>query len=250
MASSCPPRAPKWQAIANATAVAAARSLGAALLGLLLAGAASAEPPVAPFSHQYRLKAAGVPFSVAAQRTLKALPDGTWRMDVLARNFLGEIRETSVFAWRGCTPVTRSYSYRRKGFGQLKTAEVHIDGATGQATSQRSKHAPRRFPATGATDKIAMTLALQCRLARGESDLTLQVVDERKQETQRFEIEGRETLTIGDDTLETIRVRRVRDARDERQTWLWFAPRRHYLLVQLVQENNDGRHVLTLEPSP
>ncbi|WP_157933792.1 DUF3108 domain-containing protein [Alloalcanivorax mobilis] len=221
----------------------------AVLAVLLLPAAASAEPPLAAFSSQYRLKAAGFPFSVSAMRTLKPLDNGDWRMEVLAHNFIGEIRETSVFTWRGCTPVTHYYGYLRKGLGQVKSAEVRI--SDGQATSERSEHQPARFAVDrDASDKIAMTLALQCRLARGDQDLTVKVVDEREQEVQHYEVQGRETLKLGDLKLDTVKVHRVRAGTSKRQTWLWFAPQRGYELVQMVQENSDGRHVLTLEPSP
>ncbi len=43
---------------------------------------------------------------------------------------------------------------------------------------------------------------------------------------------------------------RLREADSERQTWLWFAPNKDYTLVQLVQENDDGRHVMSLESLP
>lgn len=240
MANSCPPRAYRWPAIASL-----------AVFALLLTGTASGAPPVPAFSSQYRFKASSFPLSVSATRTLKPLQDGTWQMEVLASNFLGEIRETSVFSWQDCTPVTHYYGYKRRGFGQLKTAEVKISAEGDTASSERSKREPSSFPIQpGATDKISMTLALQCELARGQRQVSLSVVDERRQETQHFEIEGKETLVIGGRKLDTVKVRRVRDTHDDRQTWLWFAPERDYTLVQLVQENDDGRHTLTLETLP
>ncbi|HCK27295.1 MAG TPA: DUF3108 domain-containing protein, partial [Alcanivorax sp.] len=69
-------------------------------------------------------------------------------------------------------------------------------------------------------------------------------------ETQRFQVEGRETLEIDGEDVATVKVRRLREADSERQTWLWFAPGNDYTLVQLVQENDDGRHVMNLESLP
>ncbi|MFP1682908.1 DUF3108 domain-containing protein [Alloalcanivorax sp. C16-1] len=219
---------------------------------LLLSNAAfAADPPVAAFNTEYRLKAAGFPFTVGATRSLTAAGDGTWKMEVLASNFLGEIRETSVFAWEGCVPVTRYYSYRRAGLGRVKTAELRIDATSGEATSERSKHDPYRYKTDGnATDDIALPLALQCMLLKGERAMTLAVADERGVETQRYQVEGKEAVEIDGKEVTATKVRRVRDDDSGRQTWLWFAPDHDFALVQLVQRNDDGRHVLTLENLP
>lgn len=225
------------------------RTASVILAGLLAAAPAFAEPPVQSFQTQYRLKAAGFPFTVGAQRTLSQAGGDRWEMQVSASNFLGEIRETSLFTWQGCTPVTRYYGYHRQGLGQVKAAELRIEG--NQAVSERTEHEPYKYRVDEpATDKIAVTLALQCRLARGDRDITLNVADERGVEKQRFRVEGRETLEIDGKDLATVKVRRLREAGSERQTWLWFAPEKDYTLVQLVQENDDGRHVMSLESLP
>ncbi|KAF0806873.1 hypothetical protein A6D6_01237 [Alcanivorax xiamenensis] len=228
------------------------RFLTSALLTLLILATAPAiatESPITPFQLQYRLKAQGIPFAVTANRTLKALGDGQWQMEVVASNVLGEIRETSRFTWSGCTPVSRYYGYRRKGLGQLKEAEVRIPAGGATATAKRSGKADRQYPvpSDAVTDKISLTLALQCRLARGERDLTLHVADERELESQHYLVEGEETLSINGNPITTVKVRRDRSGNSPRQTWLWFAPEYGYTLVQLVQENEDGRHVMTLQ---
>lgn len=228
-----------------------------ALAGLLLsAGVAAAPadqttgwtPPVPAFNATYRFKIAGFPFPVEAKRTLQPMGDGVWQMRVQAKNFIGSISETSLFRWDGCTPVTTYYGYRRQGLGQVKSAQVHIDRESRVATSERNDHPPKTFnvPAD-TTDDIAMALALQCKLARGDKDLTLSVADERGVGEQRFAIDGEQTLTLNDRKIRALRVHRVRDAGSSRQTWLWFEPGRGYTLVELVQKNKDGRHVMTLE---
>lgn len=237
MANACPRRAFRWTRTASL------------ILAGLLATPVFAASPVDSFDTRYRLKAAGFPFTVAAQRTLSKAGGDRWEMEVSASNFLGEIRETSVFTWRGCLPVTHYYGYHREGLGQVKAAELRI--ADQQATSERTEHEPYRYEVDEpATDKIALTLALQCRLARGDRDITVNVADERGVEKQRFRVEGRETLEIDGEDVATVKVRRQREAGSERQTWLWFAPGNDYTLVQLVQENDDGRHVMNLESLP
>ena len=132
MANACPRRAFRWT-----------RTASALLAGLLAAAPAFAESPVQSFDTQYRLKAAGFPFTVGAQRTLSKAGGERWRMEVSASNFLGEIRETSVFTWQGCLPVTQYYGYHREGLGRVKAAELRI--ADKQATSERTEHEPYRY---------------------------------------------------------------------------------------------------------
>ena len=240
MANPCPPRA-----------FHRALRLSGLLAALTLASNAMAAPPVAAFQSEYRLKAAGFPFSVSATRSLTPTGNGGWKMEVKAKNFIGEIRETSVFHWDGCVPVTRYYGYRRAGLGRVKTAELRIDPTSHQATSERSGHDSRVYDAgAAATDDISLPLALQCMLSRKQDSMTLRVADEREVETHRYQVEGRETLEVDDKEVDTIKVRRVRERDNGRQTWLWFAPEHDYALVQLVQRNNDGRHVLRLESFP
>lgn len=205
-------------------------------------------PPIAAFDTTYRFQIAGFPFSIEGRRTLKPMDNGLWQMQILADNFIGEIRETALFRWHGCTPVTTFYGYRRQGFGRIKSAEVHIDPSSRIATSERSGHKPATFKVSEATtDKISVALALQCRLNRGDKTLSLSVADERGPSQERYIIDGKEKLEIDGHILNTLRLRRVRSGDSDRQTLLWFAPERDYTLVQLVQKNHDGRHVMTLE---
>ncbi len=227
------------------------RSLRALLLLapiLAVAPVASAQPPVTPFTLDYRLKSEGVPFTITATRTLKQVKGGLWKMEVSAKNWLGEIRETALFNWQSCTPQSSYYGYMRKGLGRLKEASLHLDRETGIAASERSGKGMLSYPISDtATDELSVSLALQCALERGEKDIELDVADERSLETQRFKVVGEETLKIDGERLKTVKVQRVRDDNSPRQTFMWFAPNHQFLLVQLQQKNKDGEHVMTLQ---
>ena len=54
-------------------------------------------------------------------------------------------------------------------------------------------------------------------------------------------------MKIDGKRIETVKVQRQRGANSKRQTYMWFAPQYNYLLVQLLQENSDGDHVMTLQ---
>ncbi|WP_290538701.1 MULTISPECIES: DUF3108 domain-containing protein [Alcanivorax] len=219
------------------------------LLILALAAPAShAEPPVAPFTLDYHLKSEGIPFTFTATRTLKPVRDGLWKMEVQAKNWLGEIRETTLFDWQQCIPETTYYGYYRRGLGRVKEAKLHLDREAGVAASERTDKPMRSYPITDeATDELSVSLALQCALQTGKRDIKLQVADERSLEAHRYRVVGQEQLKIDGKQIETVKVQRQRGANSKRQTYMWFAPQHDYLLVQLLQENSDGDHVMTLQ---
>ena len=59
------------------------------LVPMALAATAVAQPPVTPFTLDYRLKSDGIPFSITATRTLERVKGGLWKMEVSAKNRVG-----------------------------------------------------------------------------------------------------------------------------------------------------------------
>ena len=218
------------------------------LMLTLVAPASHAGPPVAPFTLDYHLKSEGIPFTVTATRTLKPVKNGLWEMQVQAKNWLGEIRETTLFDWQQCIPESTYYGYYRRGLGRVKEAKLHLDREAGVAASERTDKPTRSYPITDeATDELSVSLALQCSLQAGQQDIKLQVADERSLEAHRYRVVGEESLEIDGQRIETVKVQRQRGANSKRQTYMWFAPQHDYLLVQLLQENSGGDHVMTLQ---
>lgn len=222
-----------------------------ALTLLAMASLAQAAAPVSAFTHEYRLKSQGIPFSLTATRSLKPLKDGGWELEVRARNWLGEIRETARFAWQGCTPQSRYYGYLRRGLGTRKEAKVHLDREAGQAASERTDKATRHYAIdTDTTDELSLSLALQCHLQQGSTQITLPVADERSMKHQQYLVVGEERVKIDGQRLKTLKVQRLREKDSKRQTYLWFAPAYDYALVKLLQHNEDGDHKMTLKELP
>jgi hypothetical protein len=195
----------------------------------------------------FRLDTAGLPFSVGAERRLTRVEGETWQLELVASNLLGTIRETSRFTWAGCVPRSLEYRYVREGLGRKREAVVRLDRAAGLARVQHSRRGELEYPiGPDTTDKLAVSLGLQCRLREG-GPLVFQVAEEKRHSEQRFVIEGEEVLETPAGRLRTVRVRRDRGEDSERQTYLWFAVERDYALVRLVQEEDGKRHELIIE---
>lgn len=206
---------------------------------------------IAPFSNTYNFSGAGVPFSIKAERTLRALP-GTdvWEMQIRARNLLGEIRETTRFRWDSCLPISEYYGYYRRGLGRVREAALTLDQAAGQAVLHRDGALYREFAITdNTTDILSQTLALQCLLENGRLDdepMTFDVASERRLEPMTYVVTGRESLRTPAGRFQTIRLERLRDDDSGRRTLLWFAPELGHTLVKMIQDDDGDAYELVL----
>jgi len=213
---------------------------------MLLPGLALAEPPVAPFKQTFVLTSTGVPFSITAERRLKADHNGIWHMNVSADNWLGEITESTAFSWQSCVPQSSQYRYKRVGLGKEKYAVVAFDQAAGEAHVRRDDKR-KSYPITGTTtDKLSQTLALQCMLSRGDMALELDIADESGLDRIQYRRVGEEVLNTPAGKFSTVKVERVRETGSDRETLMWFATDQQYALVQMVQREDDKTHTLVI----
>ena len=213
---------------------------------MLLPGLALAEPPVAPFKQTFVLTSTGVPFSITAERRLKADHNGIWHMSVSADNWLGEITESTAFSWQSCVPQSSQYRYKRVGLGKEKYAVVAFDQAAGEAHVRRDDRR-KSYPITGTTtDKLSQTLALQCMLSRGDMALELDIADESGLDRIQYRRVGEEVLNTPAGKFSTVKVERVRETGSDRETLMWFATDQQYALVQMVQREDDKTHTLVI----
>lgn len=213
---------------------------------VLLPGLAFAEAPVAPFKQTFVLSSTGVPFSITAERRLKVDANGIWHMSVSADNWLGEITESTAFSWQNCVPQSSQYRYKRVGLGKEKHAVVAFDQVAGEAHVRRDDRR-KSYPITGTTtDKLSQTLALQCMLTRGDMALELDIADESGLDRIRYRRVGEEILNTPAGKFSTVKIERVREPDNERETLMWFATDQQYALVQMVQREDDKTHTLVI----
>lgn len=204
--------------------------------------------PVSPFTQTYRFTTSGLPFGIGAERTLAPAGDGTWIMQLKARNWLGEIRETTRFRWNGCLPETLSWEYQRNGLGSDRHAAITVDPEAGTVqVEEKDKPSHSYSLPEPATDKVSQVLALQCMLERGQQELQFAVADEDGVEQVRYVVREREKVETPAGEVRALRLEQIRDPDSERSTMLWFAPAMDYTLVRMVQQEDGNRHQLTLQ---
>ena len=188
-----------------------------------------------------------MPFSIRAERTLRQVEGGVWQMRIEASNWLGEIRETTLFSWHACLPRTTYYGYRRRGLGQSRRTDIHLDREQQIAVLYRDREEVRSYPITAdATDLLSVSLALQCQLARGDEHFQLDVANERRVNEYQYQRLPPERLRTPIGRLDVIPVQMIRDSDSERNTTMWFAPSLGYALVRMVQEDDGERYELMI----
>jgi uncharacterized protein DUF3108 len=217
------------------------------LIGTLISTAAYAEPPIAAFQQQFRLSSSGIPFSIKADRRLEYRGDGIWAMTISADNWLGEVEETTIFSWQQCTPLSNYYGYKRQGMGKERHAQMFFNHQTGHARVLRAAQESHYPINTNTTDKLSHTLALQCLLSQGSDDLSMDIADERGLDRIEYRHVGEEVLNTPAGKFATVKIERIREPGSSRQTSMWFAKNYGYALVQMVQDEDNKQHTMTLK---
>ena len=69
--------------------------------------------------------------------------------------------------------------------------------------------------------------------------LNYPIIKKGKVRIYRFEILGKETLKTPLGEINTLKIRKIREGSD-RETFLWFAPRWNFMLIQLWQHEAGG----------
>jgi hypothetical protein len=222
----------------------------ASLLGLslLLGTAAAGATPPGAFTATYNVSQGGEPMGEATV-SLRAAGNGEWiySKDVkgtggLAAMLGASVTESSRLRWQGDVPEAISYDYQLQAAIKNKQRHLSVDWATKQVTVDEGK-GKQTYPASpGMVERNTMSLALGLALRDGQQQVALPVAVRQEVQTQRFQVAGRETITVPAGRFDAIRVDRTDAARDFSA---WYAPDRYPLPVKLAQ-HDGGDMVLEL----
>lgn len=73
-----------------------------------------------------------------------------------------------------------------------------------------------------------------------EAPFEMRVTDGRGVSDHRYAVAGRESLAVPAGRFETLRIERIREPGDARETAVWLATERHYLPVRVLVVERDG----------
>lgn len=185
-----------------------------------------------------------LPFKAEARQTLGALGNNRWRLELRVESFLLDTVEWAEFRWDGanCHTIPERYSYVRKGIGKNRKLDMRFDFGSRQVTRTDLK-TTSTFPITdGVEDKLGHTLALACRIARGERG-TLGVDVAWDRDVRHFDYKlgaAEENVPTPYGSFRAFRLERVR-ADSDRVTTTWIAEAAGWQSVQMQHTEGDGR---------
>lgn len=207
-------------------------------------------PELTPFKASYSASLdKGVAIKGSATRTLRQNSDGTWQLSVDVNSLIADIEESLHFKWQEGRVVPLSYRYKLSGFmiGNRKR-NLDYDWATQRVTGRYEKKSLSMALPENALDPLGYQLQLRQDLKAGKNRMVYQVTDEGDFDRDEFAVIGEETLKTALGQVDTIKAEKVREQGSKRQTLMWFAPDRDYLLVKLVQvESNGTRYEINID---
>lgn len=222
------------------------RRLLSALL-LLAMPAAHADAPLAtltPYTSTYEVRLNNLPFKARATQVLSALGDNRWRLELRVESFVLDTVEYSEFRWDGqtCHTTPERYAYTRKGIGRNKQLALSFDHARRLVTRNDGRETSTYAINARSEDKLGHTLALACRVARGErGTFDMDVAWDRDVRNLDYTVgAGDENVSTPLGTFRALRVSRTRTDSD-RVTTLWISPATGWQPVQMQHTEGDGR---------
>jgi len=216
----------------------------AVIISVWFTSPAGAEVPQ-PFEATYKAKYRGI--SVTAVRTLKTLEDGSQYYSFVADSLIAKMTETSQFRWSSDNfIIPLRYTYERSVMGSKRKAELTFDWDKNQVVNDVQEKAWKMSIPPATLDKLSYQLQLRADLINGKPLSEYDVADGGKLKKYGFEIVGEETLKTRAGPFAVIKVRRIREQDEERQTVIWFAKNWDYLVVRLQQEEDDKSYEIDL----
>lgn len=192
----------------------------------------------------------GVPFRGSATRSLKQRDDGLWEYHFDVDSFIADIRESVVLKWDGRQVIPISYRYSLEGLMiSNRSAELDFDWDRMRVRNDVKDQPWYMDVHQGVLDKLGFQLQLRQDLKAGKTEMVYEIADGGKLKEYEFKV-VEETMidTQNHGRVNALLVEKVREPYKKRETHLWFAPQWDYLLVRMVQIEDDGtRYEINLE---
>ena len=184
-------------------------------------------------------------FPITTVRTLSRR-DGQLVITTEASNFFGSIREQETVAAEehGLTP--HRYTYRRSIMGKKRTEVTDFTPGDATVTNTYKGETVTLPDSAGLFGPLSYQLAMQLDLMAGARQVTYPVVTRGRIKDYSYKVIREEQLDTPLGTVDTLVLERQRDD-DERETYLWLAPRFQYLPVKLRQLEDGENYEMLIQ---
>lgn len=202
-----------------------------------------------PFSASYEINwKSGISLSGNTVRKLSTNENGDWSFESKASAMFASVFESTQFKWQNNQIIPLKYHFKQSVLGKKRIADVSFDWEQLKVTNT-VEDKPWKMPISeGVQDKLSYQLLLQQDLARGLEEFNYSVADGGKLKQYKFVVDGKEIVEAPIGSYEAIRIKRLRDAKKNRETFIWFAPELDYQIIKLHQiEKKDKSYTLLLK---
>jgi len=197
------------------------------------------------FENQYKTKLYG--FNIVVTNRLSRTQANNFELLFRFDSMLGSIVETSQLTWDSARAqvVPQHYSYKRRGLGKNRDADLQFDWSQKRVINNVNKSAWSMDIKQNVQDKLSYQLQLQQDFLRGKNNLKYLIADGGRLKDYNFEKVAEEVLDTPLGKVNTIKVKRGRE-NDTRTTYAWLAKDWGYLLVRLQQEEKGSAYTLDI----
>ncbi|MGI1669764.1 MAG: DUF3108 domain-containing protein [Neptuniibacter sp.] len=202
-----------------------------------------------PFTASYEVDwKSGISLSGSTVRKLATNESGGWTFESKASAMFASVFESSQFQLQGQQIKPLNYHFKQSVLGKKRIADVSFDWENLQVTNDVENKPWKMDISKGVQDKLSYQLLLQQDVAQGLQEFNYTVADGGKLKQYKFIVDGKEVIEAPIGTFESIRVKRIRDGKKNRETFIWFAPELGYQIIKLHQtEKKDKSYSLLLK---
>ncbi len=186
----------------------------------------------------YAAKYNGMP--VEATRELKKTNQG-YRLVSSVKGLLGHVTEQEEFHLGSEGRIHPDRYTSEKAFLGIESSEqMVVDNKANKAVYTRKKKVRELAVSAHYLGPVSYQVQLARDLQVSAPSLSYQIMSRGKIRDYHFEILGEENLTIPIGVIRVLKLQRVRDAGEQRQTVFWMAPDWGFLIVKIYQQEEDG----------
>ncbi|MBU2968954.1 DUF3108 domain-containing protein [Pseudoalteromonas sp. C2R02] len=171
-----------------------------------------------------------------ATRIFKQLDDKHCRIsyesDIEWMIFSDKRTEISTFPCFDAQVSPLKYQMIRSGTGRDKNYKISFDRQNKQVFSNKEKFPLKLIWDDALQDGISYQVQFRRDVQEGKTEFDYPLVDKKgRVRHYKFQVIGKETITLPMGNVETIKVKRLYD-NDKRQVTVWFAPSLDYMMVR------------------
>lgn len=196
-------------------------------------------PQLKPFRATYSASLNGMPLGANISLELSG-GQPEWTLALAGSSALVKYREETRFRWQDCAAMPVRYRYDFSGFGISRKLWLDFNHATRRVTGESRKGPLSYAVGDDVTDELSLTMIARCRFANGSPLATFNVATTKGLRQLSYRMVARETVKTPWGKVEALRVERVRNEDDKRQSTLWIAPSLDYVMVKMEHVEKLG----------